>query len=90
MMGILIPFLSLVLLNLLSSSFGYIPFKYKGDKFNNSFVPNTLKIWNALPSHIQFKNIEEFKLCTKKKKLNLQDINTLQGDPSLATSYSQE
>ena len=46
---------------------GYIPFKYKGDKFNNSFFPNTLKIWNALPSHIQFKNIEEFKLCTKKR-----------------------
>jgi hypothetical protein len=46
---------------------GYIPFKYKGDKFNNSFFPNTLKIWNALPRNIQFKNIEEFKLCTKKE-----------------------
>ena len=46
---------------------GYIPFKYKGEKFNNSFFPNTLKIWNDLPRHIQAKNIEEFKECTKKE-----------------------
>ena len=39
--------------------------KYKGEKFNNSFFPNTLKIWNALPRHIKSKNIEEFKECTK-------------------------
>ena len=44
---------------------GYIPLKYKGDEFNNSLFPNTLNFLNTLPSHIQFKSIEEFKLCTK-------------------------
>ena len=49
------------------SNGGYIPFKYKSEKFNNSFFPNTLKIWNALPRHIQSKDIEEFKESTKKR-----------------------
>ena len=44
---------------------GYIPFKFKGDKFNNSFFPNTLKMWNSLPKNIQHKDVDEFKLCIK-------------------------
>ena len=44
---------------------GYIPFKYKNDKFNNSFFPNTVKLWNSLPKNIQFKEIGEFKTCLK-------------------------
>ena len=44
---------------------GYVPFPYKGDKFNSSFFPNTTKIWNQLPKNIQCQNIEEFKKSTK-------------------------
>ena len=44
---------------------GYIPFKFKGDKFNNSFFPNTLKMWNSLPKNIQHKDVDEFKLLIK-------------------------
>ena len=46
---------------------GYIPFKYKGDKFNLSFFPNTFKIWNSLPKKIQHSNLDEFKLLIKKE-----------------------
>ena len=44
---------------------GYIPFKYKNDKFNNSFFPNTVKLWNNLPRNLQFKELSEFKICLK-------------------------
>ena len=44
---------------------GYIPFKYKNDKFNNSFFPNTVKLWNSLPQNIQYKELSEFKICLK-------------------------
>lgn len=46
---------------------GYIPFKFKSNKFNDSFFPHTVKMWNALPSNIQSKSIEDFKLCIKKE-----------------------
>ena len=46
---------------------GYIPFKYKGDTFNNSFFPSTVKLWNSLPKTIQHKDLIEFKLCTKQE-----------------------
>ena len=57
---------------------GYVPFQYKGEKFNNSFFPNTTKIWNKLPSNIQCQNTEEFKNSTI-KCLNHIDINTFLG-----------
>ena len=50
------------------SNGGYTPFKFKGNKFNNSFFPNTSKIWNSLPKNIQFKQLDEFKACIKKEK----------------------
>ena len=46
---------------------GYIPFKYKNDKFNNYFFPNTLKIWSSLPLEIQLKDIPDFKTSLKQK-----------------------
>ena len=46
---------------------GYIPFKYKNEKFNNSFFPNTLKLWNSLPLEIQLKDIPDFKTSLKQK-----------------------
>ena len=49
----------------LRNKHGYVPFPYKGDKFNSSFFPNTTKIWNQLPKNIQCQNIEEFKKSTK-------------------------
>ena len=45
---------------------GYIPYKYKNNKFNNSFFPNTLKLWNRLPKNIQCENIVDFKISIKK------------------------
>ena len=42
---------------------GYIPFKFKGDKFNTSFFPNTLILWNNLSKTIQYKDVYEFKFC---------------------------
>ena len=47
---------------------GYIPFKFKSNNFNNSFFPNTAKMWNSLPKNIQFKELDEFKGCIKKDK----------------------
>ena len=44
---------------------GYIPFKYLNDKFNSSFFPNSLKMWNNLPKDIQYKDVSEFKICIK-------------------------
>ena len=46
---------------------GYVPFPYKGDKFNLSFFPNTSKMWNSLPKTIQIKNMDEFKIDIKNK-----------------------
>ena len=45
---------------------GYLPFKHKGDKFKNSFFPNTSKLWNNLPQQTQCKDLAEFKLSIKK------------------------
>ena len=46
---------------------GYIPFKYKNEKFNNSFFPNTLKLWNSLSKDIQSKDVFEFKISIKQE-----------------------
>ena len=51
--------------NFTRSKGGYIPFKFKNDKFNSSFFPNTLKLWNNLTKTIQYKDVDEFKLCIK-------------------------
>ena len=48
---------------------GYIPYKYKNNKFNNSFFPNTLKLWNRLPKNIQCENIVDFKISINKHKI---------------------
>ena len=44
---------------------GYIPFKYENSKFNTSFFPHTLKLWNDLPKVIQLKDVQEFKTSIK-------------------------
>ena len=44
---------------------GYVPFGYKGVKFNSSFFPNTTKLWNKLPKNIQCQNLQDFKKSTK-------------------------
>ena len=49
------------------SKVGYIPFRYKNDKFNNSFFPNTLKLWNSLSQDIQSKDVFEFKISLKQE-----------------------
>ena len=59
------PKLDLDRQNFTQSKGGYIPFKYKNDKFNSSFFPNTLKIWNNLSKSTQYKDVDEFKLCIK-------------------------
>ena len=43
------------LINFMStrSNIGYIQEKYKGEVFEKSFFPNTLKLWNNLPKDIQ-------------------------------------
>ena len=41
---------------------GYIPFPYKGGKFEQSFFPKTTKMWNDLPKNIQLKDLDEFKI----------------------------
>ena len=46
---------------------GYVPFPFKGEKFNSSFFPNTTKIWNSLPKEIQVQNLVDFKISMKKK-----------------------
>ena len=43
----------------------YVPFPFKGDKYNNSFFPNTTKLWNKLPRNIQSQNKEDFKSSVK-------------------------
>jgi hypothetical protein len=65
---------------------GYIPFKYKWNKFNNSFFPSTVKLWNSLPKTIQHKHLIEFKLCTK-QELKPPRYNISLGDQNLATPY---
>ena len=47
------------------SNGGYLPFKQKGDKFKNSFFPNTSKLWNSLSKNIKCKDLYEFKLSMK-------------------------
>ena len=44
---------------------GYIPFKYKGEQFKNSFFPNTTNLWNNLSLTLQSKDLYEFKSCIK-------------------------
>ena len=46
---------------------GYIPSKFKGNSFEKSFFPNTLKLWNSLPKDIQYKDLYEFKMCIKER-----------------------
>ena len=45
---------------------GYIPFPFRGEKFNRSFFPNTTKIWNSIPKDIQLQNLYDFKKSMKK------------------------
>ena len=45
---------------------GYVPFPYRGNKFNLSFFPNTTKIWNSIPKDIRVKNLYDFKISMKK------------------------
>ena len=47
--------------NFTRSKGGYIPFKPKDNKFNTSFFPNTLKLWNNLSRNTQYKDVNEFK-----------------------------
>ena len=42
-------------------------YKPKDNKFNTSFFPNTLKLWNNLTREIQYKDVHEFKLSIKNK-----------------------
>ena len=46
---------------------GYLPFKFNGDKFNNSFFPHTSKLWNSISKDIQCKDLYEFKVAMKKE-----------------------
>ena len=46
---------------------GYIPFKNRGKTFNTSFFPNTVKLWNALPKSLQYKECVDFKLDLKQR-----------------------
>ena len=62
--------------NNVRSKGGYCPFPYKGDKFNQSFFPNTRKMWNSLPKTIQLKILKNLKLISKKKS-NPKNINIL-------------
>ena len=61
------PKLDIDRINFTRSKGGYIPFKPKDNKFNTSFFPNTLKLWNNLTKEIQCKDIHEFKLSVKKE-----------------------
>ena len=45
---------------------GYVPFPYRGNKFNLSFFPNTAKIWNSIPKDIKLQNLHDFKISMKK------------------------
>ena len=51
--------------HLTRSKSGYVPFRFKNNKFNNSFFPHTLNLWNKLPKHIQSENINDFKISIK-------------------------
>ena len=53
--------------NVRRSKGGYLPFKFNGDKFNNSFFPHTSKLWNSIPKDVQCKDLYEFKLAMKKE-----------------------
>ena len=46
---------------------GYIPFKNYANKFKTSFFPHISGLWNSLPKQIQCKNLEDFKMHTKKE-----------------------
>ena len=61
------PKLDIDRINFTRSKGGYIPFKPKDNKFNTSFFPNTLKLWNNLTKEIQCKDVHEFKLSVKKE-----------------------
>ena len=58
---------------------GYIPFKYKNDKFNNLFFLNTAKLWKSLQKNIQFKGIGGFKTYLKKLGLSCAKLRTSLG-----------
>ena len=45
----------------------YIPFKNYANKFKTSFSPHISGLWNSLPKQIQCKNLEDFKMHTKKE-----------------------
>ena len=45
----------------------YVPFPHKGDKFKLSYFPNTTKLWNSIPTQIQLKPLDEFKIDIKKE-----------------------
>ena len=53
--------------NFTRSKGGYIPFKPKDNKFNTSFFPNTLKLWNNLSRNTQCKDVNEFKISIKEE-----------------------
>ena len=46
---------------------GYIPFKNYTNKFKTSFFPHISGLWNSLPKQVQCKNLEDFKMYTKKE-----------------------
>ena len=46
---------------------GYIPFKNYTNKFKTSFFPHISGLWNSLPKQVQCKNLEDFKIYTKKE-----------------------
>ena len=64
---------------------GYIPFKYKCEKFNNSFSQILSKFGMTYPGIYKLKILKSLKSAPK-KNLNLPDINISQEDLSLATS----
>ena len=46
----------------------YMPFPSKTEKFLKSFFPHFTKLWNSMDKEITSKNLEEFKIYTKKLK----------------------
>ena len=44
---------------------GYIPYKYYGNDYSNSFFPFYTKLWNNLPSIHQCKDLADFKIQLK-------------------------
>ena len=61
---------------------GYIPFRYKNDKFNNS-----LKLWNSLSQDIQSKDVFEFKISLKQEIKPPKNKHFIKA-PNLETHYS--